>query len=154
MSNQLEQIRELIQLREKARLGGGQKRIDAQHEKVNVRLVSALPCFLTKAALAERFDMFVTAVPISGCRRKPSWEMGLLLVTAPLKDVWFMFFAQDFTVFGGSLSETMSMKICKIMQQAMKVGAPFDRNQRFRRSPYPGERGYWPVMAISFKTTS
>jgi hypothetical protein len=50
-------------------------------------------------------------------------------------------FSQDFTVFGGALSETHAEKICKVMDQAMKVGAPGDRPQRLGRRAHPGRRG-------------
>ncbi len=49
-------------------------------------------------------------------------------------------FSQDFTVFGGSLSEAHAEKICKIMDQAMKVGAPGHRPQRLGRRAHPGGR--------------
>ena len=50
-------------------------------------------------------------------------------------------FAQDFTVFGGSLSEAYARKICKIMDLAMKTGVPDHRAQRFGRRAHPGGRG-------------
>ncbi|MDD2538268.1 MAG: acyl-CoA carboxylase subunit beta [Bacteroidales bacterium] len=124
MSNQLEQIKELTQLREKARLGGGQKRIDAQHEKGKCTARERISMLLDEGSF-EEFDMFVThRCNNFGMEEKTILGDGVITGFGTIEGRLVYVFAQDFTVFGGSLSETMAMKICKIMEQAMKVGAP------------------------------
>ena len=107
-----------------ARLGGGQRRIDAQHAKGKLTARERIEAFLDEGSF-EEWDMFVehrcgdfgmadTKVPGDGV------VTGFGTVNGRLVFV----FSQDFTVFGGSLSEAHAEKICKVMDQAMKVGAP------------------------------
>ena len=124
MSKQLEQVRELIQLREKARLGGGQKRIDAQHAKGKCTARERITMLLDEGSF-EEFDMFVTHRSTNfGMQENVILGDGVVTGYGTIEGRLVYVFAQDFTVFGGSLSETMAMKITKIMEQAMKVGAP------------------------------
>ncbi len=124
MSNQLEQVKALTQLREKARLGGGQKRIDAQHAKGKCTARERIAMLLDEGSF-EEFDMFVTH-RCTNFNMQDNSFLGDGVVTGygTIDGRLVYVFAQDFTVFGGSLSETMSLKICKVMEQAMKVGAP------------------------------
>ena len=117
----------LVQLEKKraaARLGGGQKRIDAQHAKGKLTARERLEVLLDEGTF-EEWDMFVehrcadfdmqdTKIPGDGV------VTGYGMINGRLVFV----FSQDFTVFGGALSEAHAEKICKIMDQAMKVGAP------------------------------
>ena len=107
-----------------ARLGGGQRRIDAQHAKGKLTARERIDALLDEGSF-EEWDMFVehrcgdfgmadTKVPGDGV------VIGYGTVNGRLVFVY----SQDFTVFGGSLSEAHAEKICKIMDQAMKVGAP------------------------------
>ncbi|MFY9116669.1 MAG: acyl-CoA carboxylase subunit beta [Bacteroidales bacterium] len=124
MSKQLEQVRELIQLREKARLGGGQKRIDAQHAKGKLTARERITMLLDDGSF-EEFDMFVTHRSTNfGMQDNVIMGDGVVTGYGTIEGRLVYVFAQDFTVFGGSLSETMALKITKIMEQAMKVGAP------------------------------
>ncbi|NLA15788.1 MAG: acyl-CoA carboxylase subunit beta [Bacteroidales bacterium] len=124
MSKQLEQVKELIQLREKARLGGGQKRIDAQHAKGKCTARERITMLLDEGSF-EEFDMFVTHRSTNfGMQERVILGDGVVTGYGTIEGRLVYVFAQDFTVFGGSLSETMAMKINKIMVQAMKVGAP------------------------------
>ncbi|MFA7200458.1 MAG: acyl-CoA carboxylase subunit beta, partial [Bacteroidales bacterium] len=124
MSKQLEQVRELIQLREKARLGGGQRRIDAQHAKGKLTARERITMLLDEGSF-EEFDMFVTHRSTNfGMQDNVIMGDGVVTGYGTIEGRLVYVFAQDFTVFGGSLSETMALKITKIMEQAMKVGAP------------------------------
>src|SRR5574344_1612751 len=124
MSQQLEQVKALIQLREKARLGGGQKRIDAQHEKGKYTARERITMLLDEGSF-EEFDMFVTHRCTNfGMDANTFLGDGVVTGYGTVAGRLVYVFAQDFTVFGGSLSETLAGKICKIMDQAMKMGAP------------------------------
>ena len=124
MSKQLEQVKALIELREKARLGGGQKRIDSQHEKGKFTARERIQMLLDEGSF-EEFDMFVTHRCTNfGMEKTTFLGDGVVTGYGTVDGRLVYVFAQDFTVFGGSLSETLAMKICKIMDQAMKMGAP------------------------------
>ncbi|MEE8272699.1 MAG: acyl-CoA carboxylase subunit beta, partial [Alphaproteobacteria bacterium] len=107
-----------------ARLGGGQRRIDTQHAKGKLTARERIDVLLDEGSF-EEWDMFVehrcsdfgmpdTKVPGDGVVTGHGTINGRLVFV----------FSQDFTVFGGSLSEAHAEKICKIMDQAMQVGAP------------------------------
>ncbi|MBO7763834.1 MAG: acyl-CoA carboxylase subunit beta, partial [Bacteroidales bacterium] len=124
MSKQLEQVKALIELREKARLGGGQKRIDSQHEKGKFTARERIQMLLDEGSF-EEFDMFVTHRCTNfGMEKTTFLGDGVVTGYGTVDGRLVYVFAQDFTVFGGSLSETLAMKICKVMDQAMKMGAP------------------------------
>jgi acetyl-CoA carboxylase carboxyltransferase component len=123
MSNQ-DKIKKLIDFRVEAKLGGGQKRIDAQHEKGKLTARERIELLLDEGSF-EEFDMFVTHRCVNFDMDKTKF-MGDGVVTGhgTIDGRVVYVFAQDFTVFGGSLSETFAQKICKVMDIAMKVGAP------------------------------
>lgn len=124
MSQQLEQVKTLIQLREKARLGGGQKRIDSQHEKGKYTARERIQMLLDEGSF-EEFDMFVTHRCTNfGMEKNSFLGDGVVTGYGTIAGRLVYVFAQDFTVFGGSLSETLAAKICKVMDMAMKMGAP------------------------------
>ena len=124
MSQQLEQVKALIELREKARLGGGQKRIDSQHQKGKYTARERIAMLLDEGSF-EEFDMFVTHRCTNfGMEKTTFLGDGVVTGYGTIDGRLVYVFAQDFTVFGGSLSETLALKICKIMDQAMKMGAP------------------------------
>ena len=117
-------LRQLEEKRAAARLGGGEKRIAAQHKKGKLTARERLELLLDSGSF-EEYDMFVehrcndfgmaeNVVPGDGVVTGHGTVNGRLVFV----------FSQDFTVFGGSLSEAHAEKICKIMDQAMKVGAP------------------------------
>ncbi|PKO51040.1 MAG: methylmalonyl-CoA carboxyltransferase, partial [Betaproteobacteria bacterium HGW-Betaproteobacteria-21] len=117
-------IRQLDEKRAKARLGGGQKRIDAQHAKGKLSARERIELFLDDGSF-EEWDMFkehrcndfgMNADHIPGD--------GVVTGYGTVNGRLVFVFSQDFTVFGGSLSETHAEKICKVMDHAMKVGAP------------------------------
>ena len=122
--SQLEKVKELIELREKARLGGGQKRIDAQHAKGKYTARERIAIVLDEGSF-EEFDMFVEHRSTNfGMDKQKFLGDGVVTGCGTIDGRLVYIFAQDFTVIGGSLSETMAMKICKVMDTAMKVGAP------------------------------
>jgi len=117
-------LEQLEARRAEARLGGGAKRIEAQHAKGKLTARERIELLLDEGSF-EEFDMFVAHrctdfgmgdVKMSGDGVVTGWG------TVNGRQVFV--FSQDFTVFGGSLSETHAQKICKIMDMAMRVGAP------------------------------
>ncbi|MGL5227419.1 MAG: acyl-CoA carboxylase subunit beta [Bacteroidales bacterium] len=124
MSHQLEKVKELIQLREKARLGGGEKRIESQHKKGKYTARERIAMLLDEGSF-EEFDMFVTHRCVNfGIEKESYLGDGIVTGYGTIEGRLVYVYAQDFTVFGGSLSEALAMKICKVMDQAMKMGAP------------------------------
>lgn len=122
--SQLEKVKELMELRAKARLGGGQKRIDAQHEKGKYTARERIALLLDEGSF-EEFDMFVEHRCTNfGMEKTKFLGDGVVIGCGTIEGRLVYVFAQDFTVIGGSLSETLAMKICKVMDMAMKVGAP------------------------------
>lgn len=123
MSNQ-DKINELIELRNKARLGGGEKRIESQHQKGKFTARERIEMLLDEGSF-EEFDMFVTHRCTNfGMEKQTFMGDGVVTGTGTIDGRVVYVFSQDFTVFGGSLSETFAQKICKVMDMAMKVGAP------------------------------
>ena len=124
MSNQLDKVRELIQLREKARLGGGEKRIASQHQKGKYTARERVSMLLDEGSF-EEFDMFVEHRSHNfGMEKNKFLGDGVVTGYGTIEGRLVYIFAQDFTVSGGSLSEMHAQKICKVMDQAMKMGAP------------------------------
>ena len=124
MSQQLEKVKELIELREKARIGGGQKGIDSQHAKGKFTARERIAMLLDEGSF-EEFDMFMQhRCHNFGMEKKTYLGDGVVTGYGTIAGRLVYVFAQDFTVIGGSLSETLAQKICKVMDMAMKVGAP------------------------------
>ena len=123
MSNQ-DKIKNLIDLRAEAKLGGGAKRIDAQHAKGKLTARERIDLILDEGSF-EEFDMFVTHRCTNfGMEKTKFMSDGVVTGRGTIDGRTIFIFSQDFTVFGGSLSETFAQKICKVMDMAMKVGAP------------------------------
>ncbi len=117
-------IRQLEEKREKARLGGGQKRIDAQHAKGKLTARERLQLLLDDGSF-EEWDMFKEhRCNDFGMDADHTPGDGVVTGYGTVNGRLVFVFSQDFTVFGGSLSETHAEKICKVMDHAMKVGAP------------------------------
>ncbi len=117
-----ERTARLDAMRERALLGGGQARIDQQHARGKLTARERLDLLLDPGSFSE-VDAFVTA---RGADGDEDTTLGDGVVTGHgLIDGRSVFvFSQDFTVFGGSLSEAYAAKICKVMDLAMKVGVP------------------------------
>lgn len=119
-----DKIQELIDLREKAKLGGGEKRIDAQHRKGKLTARERIDLLLDEGSF-EEFDMFVSHRCIDfGLEKESYLSDGVVTGFGTIDGRLVYVFSQDFTVFGGSLSEMFAEKICKVMDKAMKMGAP------------------------------
>ena len=124
MSRQIEKIKNLVAKREEARLGGGQKAIDKQHERGKYTARERIDMLLDKGSF-EEFDMFkLHRCTNFGMEKKLYLGDGVVTGSGTIDGRLVYVFAQDFTVNGGSLSEAMSDKICKVMDMAMKMGAP------------------------------
>jgi len=117
-------LAELESRRAEARLGGGQKRIDAQHAKGKLTARERLEVLLDEGSF-EEFDMFVAhRCTDFGMAETRHYGDGVVTGWGTVNGRQVYVFSQDFTVFGGSLSETHAQKICKIMDMAMQNGAP------------------------------
>jgi propionyl-CoA carboxylase beta chain len=117
-------IEELESRRAEARLGGGAKRIEAQHAKGRLTARERLTVLLDPGSF-EEYDMFVEHNCADfGMETQKYPGDGVVTGSGTINGRLVYVFAQDFTVFGGSLSERHAQKICKVMDMAMKVGAP------------------------------
>ena len=124
MSKQLERIKELVELRAQARLGGGEKAIGKQHDKGKYTARERIDMLLDKGSF-EELDMFVRHRCTNFGQEKKSFPGdGVVTGYGTIDGRLVYVFAQDFTVFGGSLSETMAQMICIVMDLALKMGAP------------------------------
>ena len=118
------EIEQLLEKREQAKLGGGLKRIESQHGKGKLTARERIEMLLDEGSF-EEYDMFmVNRGEDSGPSDQKILGDGVVTGHGTIDGRVVYVFSQDFTVFGGSLSETFAQKICKIMDQAMKVGAP------------------------------
>lgn len=117
-------IQMLEEKRAKARLGGGERRINAQHKKGKLTARERIHLFLDQGSF-EEWDMFVEhRCTDFGMDQDHTPGDGVVTGYGTVNGRLVFVFSQDFTVFGGSLSESHAEKICKIMDQALKVGAP------------------------------
>lgn len=117
-------LEQLETRRDDARLGGGQKRIDAQHARGKLTARERIDLLLDDGSF-EEFDMFVThrCTDFGMDQQKPAGD-GVVTGWGTINGRLVYVFSQDFTVFGGSLSQTHAQKICKIQDMAIQNGAP------------------------------
>ena len=117
-------LRQLEQKRDAARAGGGGRRIQAQHAKGKLTARERLELLFDPGSF-EEWDMFVEhrSTDFGMAEQKIPGD-GVVTGYGTVNGRLVFAFSQDFTVFGGSLSEAHAEKICKVMEQAMKVGAP------------------------------
>ena len=107
-----------------ALLGGGQKRIDKQHEGHKLTARERLELLFDRGTF-EEYDKYVThRCHDFGMRKEVIYGDGVVTGHGLINGRPTYAFSQDFTVFGGSLSETNSEKICKVMEKSMLTGAP------------------------------
>ena len=117
-------IRQLEERREKARAGGGERRVQAQHAKGKLSARERIELLLDDGSF-EEWDMFVEhRCSDFGMAEQKVPGDGVVTGWGTVNGRLVFVFSQDFTVFGGSLSEPHAEKICKIMDRAMQVGAP------------------------------
>jgi propionyl-CoA carboxylase beta chain len=121
MKDKLEQ---LDKLRTEAKLGGGEKRIENQHNKGKLTARERIDLLVDEGSFDE-LDMYVKHRSTDfGLNDEKYFGDGVVTGFAKINGRPIALFSQDFTVFGGSLSEAHAEKICKIMDMAMKIGIP------------------------------
>ncbi|RIV32561.1 acyl-CoA carboxylase subunit beta [Flagellimonas lutimaris] len=107
-----------------AHLGGGKKRIEKQHQKKKLTARERVLYFLDEGSFEEMGILVTHRTTDFGMDREMYYGDGVVTGYGTVNGRLVYVFAQDFTVFGGALSETHAEKICKVMDLAMKVGAP------------------------------
>src|SRR5689334_9204655 len=121
-------MREKLELLEKRRaeseLGGGQKRLKAQHEKGKLSARERLDLLLDEGSFVELDRFVVHRSTDFGLEGEKYYGDGVVTGYGRIEGRLVYVFSQDFTVFGGSLSESFAEKICKVMDLAMRNGAP------------------------------
>ena len=123
MSNE-RKLLDLANRKEKARLGGGEKRIEKQHQKGKYTARERIEKILDEGSF-EEFDIFKThRCNDFGMEKNQPLTDGVITGYGTINGRLVYVFSQDFTIFGGSLSKAYAEKICKIMDLAAKVGAP------------------------------
>ncbi len=119
-----EKIEKLLKLREEAKLGGGVDKIQLQHDKGKLTARERIQLLVDEGTFQE-VDVFVKHRSNDfGLENQRIAGDGVVTGFAKINGRQIALFSQDFTVFGGSLSETHAEKICKIMDMAMKIGVP------------------------------
>jgi propionyl-CoA carboxylase beta chain len=114
----------LEERRQSARSGGGEARINTQHEKGKLTARERIELLVDKDSF-EEYDMFKEHRSVDfGMENTKIAGDGVVIGSGTVNGRLIFIYSQDFTVFGGSLSETHAEKICKIMEMAMKNGAP------------------------------
>ena len=114
----------LYELRELSQQGGGQAKIDSQHKRGKLTAIERINLFLDENSF-EELDPFVTQ-DIQNIEESNTQYLGDACITGygTVHGKTVFVYAQDFTVFGGSLSEAVAQKICKIMDLALQNGCP------------------------------
>ncbi|WP_425236662.1 acyl-CoA carboxylase subunit beta [Ulvibacterium sp.] len=121
MDPKLEKLQERVAL---AHLGGGQKRIDKQHQKKKLTARERINYLLDEGSFEETGVLVTHRTTDFGMDKEIYFGDGVVTGYGTINGRLVYVYAQDFTVFGGALSETHAEKICKVMDLAMKVGAP------------------------------
>ena len=121
MDPKLEKLKERISL---AHMGGGQKRIDKQHKKQKLTARERLSYLLDEGSFEEMGILVTHRTTDFGMDKEIYFGDGVVTGYGTINGRLVYVYAQDFTVFGGALSETHAEKICKVMDLAVKVGAP------------------------------
>ena len=134
-------LEHLRKLREQARLGGGEDRIEAQHKRGRLTARERLELLLDKGSFRET-DIFVThRTHDFDLQDRKFLSDSVVTGWGTIEGRLTYVFSQDFTVFGGSLGEVHAEKIVKIQEMAIKNGAPFDWADRFGRRPHSRRSG-------------
>jgi propionyl-CoA carboxylase beta chain len=107
-----------------AKLGGGSKRIEKQHRKKKLTARERIDILLDEGSFEEMGMMVTHRSTDFGMEKQQFFGDGVVTGYGTINNRLIYIYAQDFTVFGGALSETHAEKICKIMDHAVKVGAP------------------------------
>ena len=135
-----EKLKRLEELNERAMMGGGQSRIDRQHAAGKLRRASASKLLLDPGSFVETDRFVVHRCTDFGMEEQQIPGDGVVTGYGKVNGRLVFLFAQDFTVFGGSLSGAFAEKICKVMDLAAKAGRSLHRPQRRRGRTHPGRR--------------
>ena len=119
-----EKIQQLRELRKQAQLGGGPERIEKQHAKGKLTARERLEALLDPGSFVELDTFVVHRCYDFGLEKRRYLGDGVVTGYGTIDGRLVFVFSHDFTVFGGSLGEMFAKKVCKIMDLAMKVGAP------------------------------
>ena len=119
-----DKLQELNDKLAEAKLGGGQARIDAQHEKGKLSARERIHFLLDEGSFEEIGALVTHRSSDFGMDKQKVLGDGVVTGYGTIEGRLVYVFSQDFTVFGGSLSETHAEKICKVMDLAMQNGAP------------------------------
>ncbi len=119
-----EQIEKLRSMREKSQLGGGEKRIEAQHEKGKLTARERVDKFLDEGTFTEVGAFVQHQCTNFGMEKKKFLGDGIVTGYGKVNGRLVYVFAHDFTVIGGTLSHAFAGKVCKLMEHAMRNGAP------------------------------
>jgi acetyl-CoA carboxylase carboxyltransferase component len=119
-----DRLAELQSLKEKSRLGGGQERIDAQHKRGKLTARERLAILLDEGSFEETDSLVTHRSTEFGLDKQRYLGDSVVTGYGKIEGRLVYVYAQDFTVFGGSLSEAAGEKICKVMDLAMQNGAP------------------------------
>jgi len=122
--NKTSKIERLTELKAKSRLGGGMARIETQHKKGRLTARERLDSLLDKGSFREMDPFVVHRTHDFGLDEQKFTGDSVVTGWGTIEGRLVYVFSQDFTVFGGSLGEVHAEKICKIMDMAMKNGAP------------------------------
>lgn len=119
-----EKIRKVEEKLALAKMGGGKKRIDTQHAKGKLTARERIQLLMDEGSFEEMGTLVTHRTKDFGMEKQKFYGDGVVTGFGTINGREVCVFAQDFTVFGGSLSETHAEKICKIMDLAMKIGVP------------------------------
>ena len=119
--NKIDKLNERLAL---AHLGGGQKRIDKQHAKKKLTARERVSYLMDEGSFEEIGALVTHRTSDFGMENEIYYGDGVITGYGTINNRLVYVYAQDFTVFGGALSETHAEKICKIMDMAVKVGVP------------------------------
>ena len=119
-----EKTEKLAELKEESRLGGGKERIDAQHKRGKRTARERIDMLLDPGSFVELDPFVIHRCTDFGMDKKKVLGDGVVTGYGTIDGRLVFVFSQDFTVFGGSLGEMFAKKVCKMMDLAMKAGAP------------------------------
>src|SRR5438093_11469986 len=117
-------LEELLRMKDQARLGGGLKRIAAQHERGKLTARERIDILLDPGTFEELDQLMIHRATEFGLDQQHYLSDAVVTGYGKIDGRGVFVFSQDFTVFGGSLSEAMGEKMSKVMDYAMKTGAP------------------------------
>jgi propionyl-CoA carboxylase beta chain len=123
MSNE-ERLKKLLEMKDQARLGGGLKRIEAQHERGKLTARERIDILLDPGTFEELDQLMIHRATEFGLDKQHYLGDAVVTGYGKIDGRGVFVFSQDFTVFGGSLSEAMGEKMSKVMDLALKTGAP------------------------------